>query len=252
MIKTKLLYTFWENLAAALQFITILPVGKTPRYKPREMIAYFPLTGLLLGMILALFDALAGLAWSPATVAVLDTILLVVLTGALHLDGLGDTADGMLGHRSREKALSIMKDSRIGAMGLVAITCCLAMKWAGISGLAENRFLFLLLVPAWSRSGMLFGIKYLPYGRPEGGTGQALFVESLKWQDFRWLLPLFVLTLLTGGKGIGLLLTFLILTTVLIGYFGKRMGCITGDMLGCMTEVLEACLFITVSTGMNL
>jgi len=251
MNKSESLHNFRENLAAALQFITILPVGRTARYKPREMIAYFPVTGLLLGMILALFDALAGRAWSPATVAVLDTILLIVLTGALHLDGLGDTADGLLGHRPREKALAIMKDSRIGAMGLVAITGCLAMKGAGIGGLTENRFLFLMLVPAWSRSGMLFGIKYLPYGRPGGGTGQALFTEPLKWQDFRWLLPLFVLTLLTGRQGIGLLLTFLILTTVLIGYFGKRMGCITGDMLGCMTEVLEACLFIAVSTGMN-
>ncbi len=249
MIKTKSLYTFWENLAAALQFITILPAGKTPRYKPREMIAYFPLTGLLIGVILALFDALAGLAWTPATVAVLDTILLAVVTGALHLDGLGDTADGLLGHRSRARALAIMKDSRIGAMGLVAVIGCLAMKWAGISGLSENRFLFLLLVPAWSRSGMMFGIKFLPYGRPEGGTGHALFAEALTWQDFRWLPPLLVLTLIAGSQGIGLLLTFIILTTVLIGYFGKRMGCITGDMLGCMTEVLEACLFIAVSIG---
>lgn len=249
MLKPQSLHIFWDNLAAALQFITILPAGKTPRFKPREMIAYFPVTGLLLGTILALFDALAGMAWSPATVAVLDTILLMVLTGALHLDGLGDTADGLLGHRPREKALAIMKDSRIGAMGLVAVTGCLAMKWAGISGLAENRCLLLLLVPAWSRSGMLFGIKYLPYGRPEGGTGHALFSESLTWQDFRWMLPLLVLTLLAGWQGFGMVLTFIVLTTVLIAYFGKRMGCITGDMLGCMTEVLEACLFIAVSTG---
>ena len=249
MMKPESLSIFRENLSAAVQFITILPVGKTPRYRPGEMIAYFPVTGFLLGGILALFDALAGRAWSPATVAVLDTLLLAVLTGALHLDGLGDTADGLLGHRPREKALSIMKDSRIGVMGMVAIAGCLAMKGAGIGGLVENRFLFLLLVPAWSRSGMLFGIKYLPYGRPEGGTGHALFDKPLKWRDFRWLLPLLVLTLLTGRQGIGLLLTFLILTTALIGYFGRRMGCITGDMLGCMTEVLEACLFLAVSTG---
>jgi adenosylcobinamide-GDP ribazoletransferase len=249
MLKSDSLHTFKENFIAALQFITILPAGKTPRYKPREMIAYFPLTGLLIGMLLALFDALANLAWSPATAAVLDIILLAVLTGALHLDGLGDTADGLLGHRPREKALEIMKDSRIGAMGLVAVVGCLAMKWAGISGIAQNRFLLLLIVPAWARAGMLFGIKFLPYGRPKGGTGHALFNEPLRWIDFRWLLPLLVVTLLTGRAGIGLLLTFIIATVVLVSYFGKRMGCITGDMLGCMTEVLEAVLFIAVSTG---
>ncbi|MCP3952843.1 MAG: adenosylcobinamide-GDP ribazoletransferase [Desulfobacterales bacterium] len=249
MMRSESLNNVRENFIAALQFITILPAGKTPRYKPREMIAYFPLIGLLIGMLLALFDALVSLAWSPAAASVLDIILLAVLTGALHLDGLGDTADGLLGHRPRERALEIMKDSRIGAMGLVAVIGCLAMKWAGISGIAENRFLFLMLVPAWSRAGMLFGIKYLPYGRPEGGTGHALFNEPLKWIDFRLLLPLMILTLITGRSGIGLLLTFFILTTVLIGYFGKRMGCITGDMLGCMTEVLEAGLFLAVSAG---
>lgn len=200
-------------------------------------------------MMLALFDALVCLAWSAQIAAVLDVILLAVLTGALHLDGLGDTADGLLGHHTRERALEIMKDSRIGAMGLVAVVCCLALKWAGLSGLTENRFLFLVLVPAWARSGMLFGIKYLPYGRPDGGTGHDLFSESLQWIDFRWLLPLLILTLIAGRRGIGLLLTFIILTIVLVGFFGKRMGCITGDMMGTMTEVLEAALFVAVATG---
>ena len=240
---------FRENLQAAIQFITILPVGKTPCYKPREMIAYFPLTGLLVGVLLALFDALVSRAWDPAGAAVLDTLLLAVLTGALHLDGLGDTADGLLSRQPRARALEIMKDSRIGAMGLVAVIGCLAVKWAGIGGITENRFLFLMLVPAWARAGMLFGIKYLPYGRPEGGTGHDLFADPLQWVDFRWLPLLLVLTLVTGRPGIGLLMTFGILTTVLVGYFGKRMGCITGDMLGCMTEVLEAGLFLAVSTG---
>ena len=240
--------SFKTNFLAAVQFITILPAGK-PRYRPREMVAYFPLTGLLLGLLLALFDALVSLAWSAPIAAVLDVILLAVFTGALHLDGLGDTADGLLGHHTRERALEIMKDSRIGAMGLVAVVCCLGLKWAGLSGLTEHRFLFLVLVPAWARSGMLFGIKYLPYGRPGGGTGHDLFSEPLQWIDFRWVLPLLVLTLIAGGRGIGLVLTFGILTIVLVGYFGKRMGCITGDMMGAMTEVLEAGLFLAVATG---
>jgi len=240
---------FRENLAAAVQFITLLPAGKTHRFKPREMIAYFPVTGLLIGLMLATFDALVSLAWPPATVAVLDLALLAVLTGALHLDGVADTADGLLGHRPREKALEIMKDSRVGAMGLVAVVVCLALKWGGLGALGENRFLFLLLVPAWSRAGMLFGIKFLPYGRPDGGTGHALFDEPLNWYDFRWLLLLVLISLLGGLTGIGLMMAFCILTAVLVAWFGHRMGCITGDMLGCMTEVLEAGLFLAVSAG---
>ena len=247
-MKSETTKNFLENLLAAIQFITILPAGE-PRYRPRRMIAYFPLTGLLLGLILASFDALVSLAWSPPIAAVLDVILLAFLTGALHLDGLGDTADGLFGHHSKERALEIMKDSRIGAMGLVAIIACLALKWAALSGVTENRFLFLMLVPAWARGGILFGIKYLPYGRPGGGTGHDLFSEPLAWSDFKWLLPLALVTLVTGRAGIGLLLTFTILTIVLVAYFGKRMGCITGDMMGAMTEVLEAGLFLAVATG---
>ena len=248
-MKSETTKNFIENLLAAIQFITILPAGKTPRYKPREMIACFPLTGLLIGVILALFDALVSLAWPPQTAAVLDIILLAVLTGALHLDGLGDTADGLLGHRSREKALEIMKDSRMGAMGLVAVIGCLAVKWAGLSGIDGHRFLFLMVIPAWARAGMLFGIKYLPYGRPDGGTGHDLFSKPLQWIDFRWMLPLVVLTLIAGKGGIGLILTFMVLVPVLVAWFGKRMGCITGDMMGCMTEVIEAALFLAVSAG---
>ena len=80
-----------------------------------------------------------GKAWSQPVASILDVFLLVIITGALHLDGLGDTADGLYGRRPVEKALAIMKDSRIGAMGVVAIICGLAIKWGGLSGLDADR-----------------------------------------------------------------------------------------------------------------
>ncbi len=99
------------------------------------MIPYFPLVGLLLGGFVSVFDRLILNLWSQPVASLLDVVLLVFLTGALHLDGLGDTADGLYGNRPRERALEIMKDSRIGVMGLTAIVCGLAVKWAGIVGL---------------------------------------------------------------------------------------------------------------------
>ena len=107
-----------NRLIAAIQFLTILPAGKAERYDPRNMIPYFPVVGIILGALVSAFDQAAMQLWSPPTAAVLDVVLLLVLTAGLHLDGLGDTADGLLGHRSREQALLIMKDSRIGMMGL--------------------------------------------------------------------------------------------------------------------------------------
>jgi adenosylcobinamide-GDP ribazoletransferase len=125
-----------RNLISALQFITILPLGKAQSFDPPKMIPYFPLVGILLGLLVAGFDAIVVRFWTAPVAALLDIILLAVLTGAFHIDGLGDTADGLLGPRPRDKALEIMKDSRIGTMGLVAILFGLAIKWGGIASLS--------------------------------------------------------------------------------------------------------------------
>ena len=141
------------------------------------MVPFFPVVGIILGTMLSIFDQAALRLWSEPVVAVLDVCLLIVLTGALHLDGLGDTADGLLGHRPREEALAVMKDSRIGVMGLSAIIVGLSIKWAGIMSLGAHRSLLLVIVPAYARGGMLFGMRFLEYGRPDGGTGHAFFKD---------------------------------------------------------------------------
>ena len=85
-----------RNLISALQFITILPLGKAQSFEPPKMVPYFPLVGIILGLLVAVFDAIAIRFWTPPVVALLDVILLAGLTGAFHTDGLGDTADGLL------------------------------------------------------------------------------------------------------------------------------------------------------------
>ena len=149
-----------HNFIAAIQFITILPSGRPAPFNPPKMLPFFPMVGLMIGLLLMVFDRIVGGLWSEPTAALLDVLLLAIVTGAFHLDGLGDTADGLLGQRSREKTLSIMKDSRIGAMGLVAVVFGLALKWCGIAGLDAHRSLLLVIVPAYARSGVLFGIRY--------------------------------------------------------------------------------------------
>jgi len=238
-----------RHFISAIQFITILPVGKPGPFDPQKMMPFFPLVGILLGLLVAIFDHLALIFWNGPIVALLDVILLATATGAFHLDGLGDTADGLLGQRPRDKALTIMKDSRIGAMGLVAVVFALALKWGGITGLDVNRSLLLIIIPAYARSGVLFGIRFLEYGRPGGGTGLEFFNETLKPAAF-WGLALPVgLSLLLGWKALWLNLCFMIITSTILYYYKKRMGCITGDMLGAMIELSEAGLFLLVSIG---
>ena len=238
-----------RNLISAIQFITILPVGKPRPFDPPKMMPFFPVVGILLGLLVAIFDRLAVIFWNEPVVALLDVILLAIVTGAFHLDGLGDTADGLLGVRPRDKALTIMKDSRIGAMGLVAVVFGLALKWGGIAGLDVNRSLLLIIIPAYARSGVLFGIRFLEYGRPDGGTGLEFFKEKLKPAAF-WGLSFPVgLSLFLGLKALWLNLFFMIITSTILYYYKKKMGCITGDMLGAMIELSEAGLFLLVSVG---
>jgi len=213
------------------------------------MVSYFPVVGIILGAMLSAVDYMALYLWSSPVAAVVDVLFLALVTGAFHLDGLGDTADGMFSHRGRERALEIMKDSRVGVMGLTSILCGLAIKWGGISGLQAHRGLLLILVPAYARGGMLFGMRFLPYGRGEG-TGHAFFDEPLKLTDFWGLIIPVALSVFLGWTGLWLNLWFLILTTAIIRYYKKQMGCITGDMLGAMTEVTESLLFLIVSVGM--
>lgn len=238
-----------RNLISAIQFITIIPVGRADTFDPPRMIPYFPVVGLLLGSLTAVLDQFATALWSRPVASLLDVLFLAVLTGAFHLDGLGDSADGLLGQRPREKALTIMKDSRLGTMGLVAIVFGLALKWAGIAGLDADRTLLLIIVPAYARAGMLFGMRFLEYGRPEGGTGLDFFKSKLAWSAFWGLAAPVVLSLFLGWAFIWLNLAFVTLTAILVWYFKRRIGCVTGDMLGAMAEILESGLFLLISMG---
>ena len=236
-----------KRLISAITFITILPLGKSTTYDPKGMIPFFPIVGLILGTLLSIFDAVALQLWPRPVVSILDVVLLAMLTGAFHLDGLGDAADGLLSHRSREKALAIMKDSRIGVMGLVAIVSALAIKWGGIWGLETHRGLLLVIIPAYARGSMIFGIRFLKYGRPDGGTGHDFFGNTSNRFVFWGLLIPVALSFLLGWRCIVLNAAFLIITAALLMYYNRRVGCITGDMLGATAEITEALLFLLVS-----
>ena len=237
------------DFRSAILFITILPAGKNVAYSPMGMIKYFPVVGLILGGLLLAFDVSISHLWPPAVVAVLDVVFLVVVTGAFHIDGLGDTADGIFSHRSKQRALEIMKDSRTGMMGLVAVFCILAVKTAGIycvktTGTPLQTMALLLIIPSYSRSAMIFGIKVLNYGRKDKGTGLDLFERPVGLKDFFFVLIPIVISLFLGYKGLVLNLVFLGTLLLVLGFYKKKLNCITGDMLGAINEIMEAVLFL--------
>lgn len=245
-----MLFRLINNCFGAIRFMTILPVGRKSRFQPEGMVPWFPMAGLLVGVILALFDHLASQFWPASAAALLDVILLVWISGALHLDGLGDTADGLYGNKPREQALAIMKDSRIGAMGVIAILCGLLVKWVGISGIDEYRTLLLILVPSFSRATVIFGVRFFDYGRTEGGTGKAFFSRRVRKPAFLGLLLPAGLSFFMGiGPALRMIFLFGLMALIILGYFKLKIGVMTGDMLGAMIEATEAGLFLFVSAS---
>jgi adenosylcobinamide-GDP ribazoletransferase len=236
-----------KHLISAFQFLTILPLGKSRALDAPKTITYFPIVGLAIGLILVLGDYLFFLAWPRTIASLLDILLLAILSGGLHLDGLGDTADGLLSHKSRDEVLRIMKDSRIGVMGLLAITFVLSIKWAGLQGLGKHRTLSLLIIPAYSRGAMMFGIRFMSYGRAQGGLGTDFFSTRPSLRVLSSMVVPVFFSLWLGWTGIWFNGLFVVVTALILLYFKKRMDGITGDMLGSMTEVEEACLFLFAS-----
>ncbi|MEC0211727.1 adenosylcobinamide-GDP ribazoletransferase [Paenibacillus ehimensis] len=270
----RLMRLWGEACAAAFQFLTRLPVPVKLDYNDalfRRSVVFYPLVGLVLGLITAAAGLLLANVLSPLPAAVLLLGIWVMLTGALHLDGLMDTADGILSYRSRERMLEIMKDSRVGAMGVIAAVLVLLLKWslltellpAAAAGSQGNLWLLLALVPLWSRWYMVVAIAWWPYARQAGsgmggffrgvGAGHAAgsglvalllsFCVAAAGEAFGglslpfWHMVGIVAILLAVTVGAGVLMSVSI---------HRKLGGLTGDTYGAMNELLEAALLLAL------
>lgn len=234
-----------STLPLALTFLTKLPWpwrGPADAAALARSMFWFPWVGALLGLIF--WVAWAGLQKflpAPAAAALLLT-LTVWVTGGLHLDGLADTADGLGGGRTPAEALTIMKDSRVGAFGVISLILGLVLKFSLFLSLAsQTRGAGVLLVfPIISRWGMVLLAYLSPYARAEGGLGQAMTLGvSPRVLMGASLSAAGLALLILGAPGLGLGIAAGVLVWLGSLYFQRRLGGITGDILGATNEVLE-------------
>jgi adenosylcobinamide-GDP ribazoletransferase len=244
-----------ERFLTALAFLTRIPVRHascTPEAIGRSA-SVFPLVGALVGTVavIVLWTVRRVLpATLTATVVVLSGI---VLTGALHLDGLADVADGFGGGRTRDDVLRIMRDHQIGTYGAIALIMALLFQVAAIGSLIERDAAgrFLVIAPAASRWAMVLLGRRLPYARADAGLGRAL-TDHVRDRDV-WestALVLLITTLLGGWSGIVSLVVTLALTAGVGFVCWRRIGGVTGDAFGanavlCETMILIATLMRT-------
>ncbi|GAB7056977.1 hypothetical protein JCM16163A_37250 [Paenibacillus sp. YK5] len=202
------------------------------------------------------------MALPPLPAAALLLSAWVLLTGALHLDGLMDMADGILSHRSRERMLEIMKDSRVGAMGVVVCALVLLLKWSLLQELFRTGTLSWLLLPMvllWSRWYMVVAIAGWPYARQEKGGGMGSFYRGVGWKHIAAhsaLAALLSAAVLLTARALGLhlagglwpMLAFAGLTLgggyLMSEYIHRKLGGLTGDTYGAMNELLEVLLLL--------
>jgi adenosylcobinamide-GDP ribazoletransferase len=240
-----------KGLRGALGFLTILPVGKAPHWQGPAMLPWFPVAGFILGLLWVGCDVVLGCIFPSPLRAALDMVFIIVLTGGLHLDGLADTADGLLSHRGREEALRIMKDSQIGTWGVLALVSVLALKGLALYEIIlTGSSLPLILVPAFGRVAMLVGIAALPYGRGEEGIAHKIFELGTKkyaWIPGILLLGLGCILLLAWPGPLVITGTFALIVALILGWYRSRLGCITGDMLGALGEVAEAVVLLVLA-----
>lgn len=240
------------SFSLALTFLTILPWRKggeaTPELLGRSM-AYYPVIGVLLGLILWAARWALDQAFPRILADGLVLLLLVVFTGALHLDGLADTLDGLAVGRSAEERLRIMKDHQVGAFGAVGLVLALGIKFLALHSLpqaAAGRALVLALV--LSRWSMVQLTYRTAYARREGGLGLA-FKENVGKHEMIWAtaLSLVLSFFLLRFWGVIFWLAIGLFTLAEQAFFERKIGGITGDTLGFCNEANETTVLVLLS-----
>ncbi len=229
---------------AAFRFLTIFPFPGTFGSDLEDLkgaLPYVPVVGIFLGL---LAGAVAWFTWQylpPSVAAVILTFTLLSFSGALHLDGLADSADGFFSARDRSRMLEIMRDSSIGVMGVVAVVMLLLLKVSLLSSLKHDDALrAALLMPVAGRAAIVMMIFLLPYVRREGGLGSPFYAAkkglSLLVALGLMLAAGFAAAGMRGGAaGIAVLLLVFIFSRLC----HKKIGGATGDTLGASSELAE-------------
>ncbi|GMK42528.1 adenosylcobinamide-GDP ribazoletransferase [Paenibacillus sp. CCS19] len=253
----------WNGVAAAVQLLTRIPLPIQVPFDPptlaRSLIA-FPIAGGLIGLLTSGAASLLDWLNMPLLAAALALGWWIALTGGLHLDGWMDTADGVLSGRPREQMLDIMKDSRVGAMGVIAAVVLLLVKFAALVTLFERTdssiaWMMLAIGPVWSRWWMTAAIAMWPNAR-EGGMGAMFRAAKLRHVLGAAIAAALISVLLlcsAGLDGTKVWITMIVIAaaaaltgTALAVWLNGKLGGLTGDTYGAMNEAAEAACLVAV------
>lgn len=237
-----------ELFFTALMFFTRIPVPdmEYSQEKLNKSSRYFPLVGLVVGVLTALIYMLGSVLLNPAIAVLLSMAGSILITGAFHEDGFCDTCDGFGGGYTKEKILEIMKDSRIGSYGAVGITLMLLAKFIALNQI-DIKYIPLLFIAAHSISrltsvSLLFSMKYVSGEGKSKPIAVAMNLNSLLFAIVTGILPLL---LFKSFWIFSLLLPQILVRSFSARYFLKHIGGYTGDCLGAVQQIAELTFYIS-------
>jgi adenosylcobinamide-GDP ribazoletransferase len=240
------------NFLRALSFLTILPVGQIRLSEEKELarsMAFFPLVGLVIGLLLTTGYYLFSLFLPKSITLWLILGLLALLTRGLHLDGFADTLDGLASGGSKERILEVMRDSRIGAFGVISLIFLIGGKYLALHQISNASVPYSLIVMAvMGRQSMVLVCCRSSYARPNGGLAKP-FTENLGYRETVWssVTAFGIALLVMGVKGILLFFGISLFSLAYRFFFIKKLGGVTGDVLGGANEFAELlCLILLV------
>ena len=237
-----------EDLGSAFQFLTRLPM---PSLQPREAslsraAKFFPVVGLVIGL------GAAGLHWvlngllSRPLIALCVLVYLVLVTGAIHEDGLADAADGFGGGWTKDKVLSIMRDSRIGVFGTIALTLSLLARYTLLSEIPAGRFSRYLIVAhvlcRWTA--LPLGVFLAPARKEEGLGAQVAQRISVVSLIFGSAVSLAVCYWLLRNHMWLPVATTAIVAILTAAYYRSQIGGVTGDCFGATNQLTEIAVYL--------
>ena len=245
-----------QDLKVAALFLTNLPVRVSGQVSMRDLaqaVYAFPVVGAAVGGLGGLVFLLASLLSLPTMPAALLAIAAMILaTGALHEDGLADTADGLGAGEDREKALAIMRDSRIGSFGTVALMLALLLRLMALAPLFDPTLALKVLVAAGMVSRAVMGLVMLwqPSAKATGLAAEAGRPEPVR-VAIGGGLALAVCLLLLKLMGLTAVLVALVPSLLLAWWLGRRLGGCTGDTLGAVQQVAEIAFLLAVTAWLG-
>lgn len=240
-----------RRFTIAIQFLTVFPLSTKHRFDEIDLgksMVYFPLVGLCIGFCLVCIRIPLSL-YLPA--AVTDALLItffIVITGAMHLDALADTADGIFSGKDRRGKLEIMKDSAVGVMGVVIIVIVILLKYVALVALSDAlKNKALLVMPMLGRWTQVIVAYCSDYARLSKGLGFPFTTHVTPM--------ILILTALISGIAVfyllslpGIIIAGIVAITALLYSLSFKwlLGGVTGDVLGASTELTEVIILILI------